>query len=133
MTFLRKLINLSGCAKLKKNKNDNDMIDNNDGCTFSFISEPVDNDSLIHPTSRPVTDQSYVPWQSPRVTSRRLMDRVRESPRLARRMLSTMTSPRPGRGHLEDAEEIFVVNMRLMGQDSGVGVALNRNNKVDSW
>ena len=50
---------------------------------------------------------------------------------LARRMLSTMTSPRPGRGHQEDAEEIFVVNMRLMGQDSGIGV--NRDNKVDSW
>ena len=117
MTFLRKLINLSGCAKLNK-KNDNDMIDNNDGCGLSFISDPVDNDSLIHPTSRPVSDQSYVPWQSPRVTSRRLMDRVRESPRLARRMLSTMTSPRPGRGHQADAEEIFVVNMRLMGQES---------------
>ena len=61
------------------------------------------------------------------------MDRVRESPRLARRMLNTMTSPRPGRGHQEDAEEIFVVNMRLMGQDSDIGVAVNRNNKVDSW
>ena len=48
-------------------------------------------------------------------------------------MLSTMTSPSPGRGHQEDAEEIFVVNMRLMGQDSGIGVAMNRDNKVDSW
>lgn len=131
MTFLRKLINLSGCAKLKK-KNDNDMIDNNDGCSFSIINDPVDNDTLIHPTSRVVSDHSYVPWQSPRVTSRRLIDRVRESPRLARRMLSTMTSPRPGRGHIQDPEEIFVVNMRLMGQDSGIGVAVNRN-KVDSW
>ena len=89
MTFLRKLINLSGCAKLNK-KNDNDMIDNNDaGCSLSFISDPVDNDSLIHPTSRPVSDQSYVPWQSPKVTSRRLMDRVRESPRLARSSVVT--------------------------------------------
>lgn len=131
MTFLRKLINLSGCAKLKK-KNDNEIIENNDDLS---MSDPVDNDSLIHPASLSVSSHSYVPWQSPRLTSRRLLDRVKQSPRVARRMLSTMTSPRPGkrsRGH-EDAEEIFVVSMRLMGQESGVSVAVSRNNKVDSW
>ena len=77
----------------------------------------------------------YVPWRSPAVASRRLLDRVRDSPRAARRVLNTMTSPGRGRGRGRgEAEEIFVVNMQRLGGDSGVGVVTwTQAGKVDSW
>ena len=62
MTFLRKLINLSGCAKIKT-KTENEIIDNNDD-TFN-IGETVENDSLIR-SNNPPSHHNYVPWQSPR-------------------------------------------------------------------
>ena len=63
MTFLRKLINLSGCAKIKT-KTENEIIDNNDD-TFNISETSLENDSLIRPHGPP-SNHNYVPWQSPR-------------------------------------------------------------------
>ena len=136
MTFLRKLITLSGCAKLKR-KADNEVLDNEACLGLEAVEavEAVTEASGLGGTApgspHPAT---YVPWRSPAVASRRLLDRVRDSPRVARRVLNTMTSPgRAGRGRGE-AEEIFVVNMQRLGGDSGVGVVTwTQAGKVDSW
>ena len=60
------------------------------------------------------------------------MDKVKESPRLARKMLNTMTSPSPRmRGKARDSG-IFVVSMNTVRQECRVGV-VSRHNKLDSW
>jgi len=120
---------LSGCAKIRT-KTENEIIDNNDD-TFNISEMSVENDSLIRPQDPP-THHNYVPWQSPSLASRKLIDRVKESPRLARRMLNTMTSPGPRmRGKVKDGN-VFVVSMNTVMQECRVGV-ISRQNKLDSW
>ena len=134
MTFLRKLITLSGCAKLKR-KADNETLDN-EACLGLEAVEGVEEVSgLVGAAPGSPHPATYVPWRSPAVASRRLLDRVRDSPRAARRVLNTMTSPGRGRGRGRgEAEEIFVVNMQRLGGDSGVGVVTwTQAGKVDSW
>ena len=91
MTFLRKLITLSGCAKLKR-KADNEILDN-EACLGLEGVEAVEGVEGVTEVSGLVCagpgsphPATYVPWRSPAVASRRLLDRVRDSPRVARRV-----------------------------------------------
>ena len=94
MTFLRKLITLSGCAKLKR-KADNEILDN-EACLGLEAVEAVEGMEGVTEVSGLVGagpgsphPATYVPWRSPAVASRRLLDRVRDSPRVARRVLAS--------------------------------------------
>ena len=94
MTFLRKLITLSGCAKLKR-KADNEILDN-EACLGLEAVEGVEGVEGVTEVSGLVGagpgsphPATYVPWRSPAVASRRLLDRVRDSPRVARRVLAS--------------------------------------------
>ena len=88
MQFLRKLFSLGGCTRLaddKKMEGD----DENETC--------FDNNLLVH-SDELVRDRlselSYMPgsWRSHSLGTK-VMDRVRDSPRLAKRVMSKMTSP----------------------------------------
>ena len=73
--------------------------------------------------------QNYVPWQSPTISSRRMLSRVRDSPRLARKMMSKMTSPDPGKKEREKTE-IFIVNIEVIHES---GTQIQPSGKVDAW
>ena len=73
--------------------------------------------------------QKYVPWQSPSVSSRRMLSRMRDSPRLARKMMSKMTSPDPGKKEREKTE-IFIVNIEVIHES---GTQIQPSGKVDAW
>ena len=107
--------------------NESEVIDNND-------NEDVycDADETLVFTSLQSSNQNYVPWQSPGMASRRILQKVKESPRVARRMLNTMTSPAISKKH-HVQDKIFVVNMKNIVQECAVGVSTWQNNKIDSW
>ena len=87
MTFLRKLITLSGCAKLKR-KADNEILDNEAclGLGLEGVEGVTEVSGLVCAGPGSPHPATYVPWRSPAVASRRLLDRVRDSPRVARRV-----------------------------------------------
>ena len=116
MTFLKKLLNLSGCAKLKPS-DDNELVDRKD----------EEGDVLIGGDR--THKQNYVPWQSPTISRRRMLNRVRDSPRLARRMMSKMTSPDIGKKEREKSE-IFLVNIEVLHES---GLEFLPNGRVDAW
>ena len=135
MTLLRKLINLSGCAKINKT-NEKDIIDNTAEECFHVSDDAHINenesDTILLQSRSPETMSSnnYVPWQSPNITRKRILERVRESPRLARRMLSKMTSP----GMMRRKEEIFVVKMQELVMESGSCCnEMKGSSRMDSW
>ena len=117
MTFLKKLLNLSGCTKLKPAVEDNELIDKTDEESHVLIGGMKTN------------KQNYVPWQSPTISSRRMLTRVRDSPRLARKMMSKMTSPDPGKKEREKTE-IFIVNIEVIHES---GTQIQPNGTVDGW
>ena len=86
MTFLRKLITLSGCAKLKR-KADNEILDNEACLGLEAVEGVTEVSGLVGSGPGSPHPATYVPWRSPAVASRRLLDRVRDSPRVARRVL----------------------------------------------
>ena len=87
MTFLRKLITLSGCAKLKR-KADNEILDNEACLGLEAVECVTEVSGLVGSGPGSPHPATYVPWRSPAVASRRLLDRVRDSPRVARRVLA---------------------------------------------
>ena len=117
MTFLKKLLNLSGCSKLKPVVEDNE-----------FIGK-TDEESEVLLGGLRTNKQNYVPWQSPSVSSRRMLSRVRDSPKLARKMMSKMTSPDTGKKEREKTE-IFIVNIEVIHES---GTQIQPNGKVDAW
>lgn len=132
MTLLRKLINLSGCAKTTKSSS-RDIIDNNEEACEIIDIPNEDNDTHLLHSRLPASggNHNYVPWQSPNIARKKILDRVRDSPRVARRMLSKMTSP----GVARRKEEIFVVNMQQFVSESGscCSEAKGSGSKMDSW
>ena len=88
MTFLRKLITLSGCAKLKR-KADNEILDNEACLGLEGVEGVTEVSGLVGAGPGSPHPATYVPWRSPAVASRRLLDRVRDSPRVARRVLAS--------------------------------------------
>ena len=59
---------------------------------------------------------------------RRVVDRVRDSPRLARRAMSKMTSPMVSRRQKED--EIYIVTLHVVHSSEVVG---RGEGKSDAW
>ena len=116
MTFLKKLLNLSGCRKLKPTDDDE-------------LVERKDDEGEVLIGGRKAERQNYVPWQSPTISSRRMLSRVRESPRLARRIVSRMTGPDVGRKEREKSE-IFLVNISVLHES---GMELLPNGRADAW
>ena len=116
MTFLKKLLNLSGCAKLKPTEN-NEMVDKKDD----------ESDVLIGGSK--TNKNNYVPWQSPTISSKRMLSRVKDSPRLARKMISKMTSPDVGKKE-RGKNEIFIVNIEVLHES---GLEILPNGRVDAW
>ena len=91
MSFLRKLFQLTGCSKLSNNKEDEEMEN-----PKSLITEE-DDDLFLYPEESLcdfLSDLHYIPgaWRSPSL-GQRMVDRVRDSPKLARRAMTKMTSP----------------------------------------
>ena len=130
MSFLRKLFSLSGCARLSQN-HDNDKKEateavSDEGSAFE------DNDVLIHKEdvfAERLSELNYVPgaWRSPSL-GRRVVDRVKDSPRLARRAMSKMTSPMVSRRQKED--EIYIVTLHVDHSSEVVGTG---KGKSDAW
>ena len=114
---MKKLLNLSGCTKLKPAVEDNELI----------AKTEEESDVLIGGMKS--SRENYVPWQSPTISSRRILTRVRDSPRLARKMMSKMTSPDVGKKEREKTE-IFIVNIEVI-HDSGTQI--QPSGKVDAW
>ena len=117
MTFLKKLLNLSGRTKLKPAVEDNELSAKTD----------VESEELIG--GRKTRREKYVPWQSPTISSRRILTRVKDSPRLARKMMSKMTSPDIGKKEREKTE-IFIVNIEVIHES---GTQIQPSGKVDAW
>ena len=117
MTFLKKLLNLSGCTKLKPAVEDTEL------------NGKTDEESDVLIGGEKTGRENYVPWQSPTISSRRILTRVRDSPRLARKMMRKMTSPDVGKKEREKTE-IFIVNIEVI-HDSGTQI--QPSGKVDAW
>ena len=128
MSFLRKLFSLTGCARLdKENKDDKQDVTEN-------ISEDLfeDNDLLVpkeEVLAERLNELKYVagPWRSPGL-SRRMVDRVRDTPRLARKAMNRMTSPMVIRKKKE--EEIYIVTLNVVHSS---GVVWREKGKSDAW
>ena len=125
MSFLKKLLSLGGCARLSNNKedkvddkyelpelvSDTENIDEKNGLPLPVCPEESLRDQL--------NDMNYTArgLRSPSL-GRRIVDRVRASPRLARKAMSKMTSPLVSRRRKKD-DEIFIDTLPE-GHSSGI-------------
>ena len=130
MSFLRKLFSLGGCARLSEDKDsDNQELPEVVGDDVNIFE---DNGLLLHPEemlSDRLRESSYIQraWRSPSL-GRRMVDRVRDSPRLARRAMNKMTSPLVLRRKKED--EIYSVTLHVVHSSEVVGRGEGRS---DAW
>ena len=97
MQFLRKLFSLGGCTRLSddkkmegddENETSDDISDDEDTCFDHNLL--VHSDELVRDR---LSEVSYMPgpWRSPSLGTK-VMDRVRDSPRLAKRAMSKIKS-----------------------------------------
>ena len=100
-----------------KPSEDNELVDRKDD----------DGDVLIG--GNKAHKHNYVPWQSPTISSRRMLSRVRNSPRVARRIVSKMTGPDVGKKEREKSE-IFLLNIEVLHES---GMELLPTGRVDAW
>ena len=130
MSFLRKLFGLSGCARLTKN------YDNNSKDAAEAVSDDVsvfeDKDYLLPKEdvfAESLSELNYMPgaWRSPSL-GKRVVDRVKDSPRMARRAMSKMTSPMVSRRQKED--EIYIVTLHVVHSSGVVG---RGDGRFDAW
>ena len=94
------------------------------------VENTLENNALlVQQDSDSFSEINYVPgvWRSPSV-GRRMVDRVRNSPRLARRAMSKMTSPLVSRSKNED--EIFMITLDVVHSSGRVGRGEGR---ADAW
>ena len=64
-----------------------------------------------------------------------MVDKVKDSPKMARRVMTKMTSPSVGRRRqrrLEEEESIFVVSVNVV-HSSGQQQSTNNETKMDAW
>ena len=128
MSFFRKLFSLTGCARLDKEyKNDKQEVTEN-------ISDDLfeDHDLLVpkeEVLAERLSELKYVPgpWRSPGL-SRRMVDSMKNTPRLARKAMSRMTSPMVMRKKKED--EIYIVTLNVVHSSGMVG---REKGKSDAW
>ena len=127
MSFLRKLFSLSRCARLSKYHNDDKKEAVSD-------EEAVfeDNDSLL-PKDDVFAERLSelkcvsVAWRSPSL-GKRVVKRVKDSPRMARRAMSKMTSPMVSRRQKE--VEIYIVTLHVDHSSEVVGTGKGNS---DAW
>ena len=137
MTFLRGLLRLGGCARksnVKTDIDDHDKVCDDKYDTIELASEHIgDKNGLLGYQEESISDQlsdiNYIPgaWRSPSL-GRRMVDRVRDSPRLARRAMNKMTSPLVMRRKKED--EIYIVTLHVVHSSGVVGRGDGRS---DAW
>ena len=133
MQFLRKLFSLGGCTRLSDDKK-MEGGDENESCDNISDDEDTcfDHNLLVH-SDELVRDRlsevSYMPgpWRSPSLGTK-VMDRVRDSPRLARRAMSKMTSPLVSRSKNED--EIFMITLDVVHSS---GRVVRGEGRTDAW
>ena len=133
MQFLRKLFSLGGCTRLSddkkmegddENETSDDISDDEDTCFDHNLL--VHSDELVRDR---LSEVSYMPgpWRSPSLGTK-VMDRVRDSPRLARRAMSKMTSHIVSMKKKED--EIYIITLHVIHSSGLVGRGDGRS---DAW
>jgi hypothetical protein len=129
MQFLRKLFSLGGCTRLEmegddENETSDNISDDEETC--------FDHNLLVHSDELVcdiLSDMSYMPgpWRSPSLGTK-VMDRVRDSPRLAKRAMSKMTSPMVSKRKKED--EIYIITLDIMHSS---GLVVRGEGQSDAW
>ena len=118
MSVLRSLLGLVGCSRLPPDMEDG-VLDN------------IEEDKLILYPEESFCDQfsdlSYIPGASPSL-GRKMVDKVRDSPRLARKAMSKMTSPMVSKRKKED--DIYIVTLHVVHSSGMVG---RGEGKCDAW
>ena len=120
MTFLKKLLRLVGCSS-KEGK-----VSENAGYLVNDVECEVD-DFFLH-QDESISDLHYIPgaWESPSL-GRRLVDQLRDSPRVCRRAMNKMTSPLMRR---KKDDEIYIVPLHVVHSS---GVAGREDGRSDAW
>ena len=126
MEFLRTLFNLTGCSRLSNNKEDEEKENQK-----SLITEEQ-NDLFLYPEESlcdQLNDLHYIPgaWRSPSV-GQRMVDRVKDSPKLARRAMTKMTSPMVSRK--QKKAELYIITLDVVHSSGVVGRGEGR---ADAW
>ena len=126
MAFLRKLFQLTGCSRLSNNKEDEEKENQK-----SLITEEQ-NDLFLYPEESlcdQLNDLHYIPgaWRSPSV-GQRMVDRVKDSPKLARRAMTKMTSPMVSRKQKKG--ELYIITLDVVHSSGVVGRGKGR---ADAW
>ena len=114
MAFLKKLLRLGGCTRLSKDQDS------------SFVT--LDDESV--PEDNIMSDLQYIPWSSPGI-GRRLVEKVKDSPQIARKMITKMTSPGFRRRKRREEEDIFIVSVNVIHSCGGEVIPGKR--KRDVW
>ena len=114
MAFLKKLLRLGGCTRLSKDQDS------------SFVT--LDDESV--PEDNIMSDLQYIPWSSPGI-GRRLVEKVKDSPQIARKMITKMTSPGFRRRKRREEDDIFIVSVNVI--HSCGGEVIPGKTKRDVW
>ena len=101
MSFLKKLLRLGGCTRISKDPDASFARTIDDECG------DCDGDDNI------LSDLQYIPWSSPGI-GRRLVEKVKDSPQIARKMITKMTSPGFRRRKKREEEDIFIVSVNVV-------------------
>ena len=128
MSFMRKLLSVGGCARLSEDVDRHESHED----VISEQQEKSEDSGLLIKSREPFSDNSsdYVPgaWITPSL-GRRMVESVRNSPRLARRAMNKMTSPLVMRKR--KSAEIYIVTMHVV-HSSGV-VGRGEDGRADAW
>ena len=125
MSFLRSLLGLVGCSRLPPDMED------------GVVNNIEENDLFLYPEESfcdQFSDLRYIPgaWTSPSL-GRKMVDKVRDSPRLARKAMSKMTSPMVSKRKKED--DIYIVTLHVVHSSEMVrrGEAQGEPTQVGAW
>ena len=100
MSFLKRLLRLGGCTRISKDP-DASFARIDDECGDCVVEDNV------------LSDLQYIPWSSPGI-GRRLVEKVKDSPQIARKMITKMTSPGFRRRKAREEEDIFIVSVNVV-------------------
>ena len=100
MSFLKKLLRLGGCTRTSKEPESSFARIDDECC------ECATDDNIL-------SDLQYIPWSSPGI-GRRLVEKVKDSPLIARKMITKMTSPGFRRRKRKEEEDIFIVSVNVV-------------------
>lgn len=119
MSFLKKLLRLGGCTRISKEPD------------ASFATARIDDEcGDCVGDDNILSDLQYIPWSSPGI-GRRLVEKVKDSPQLARKMITKMTSPGFRRRKAREEEDIFIVSVNVVHSS---GSQLNQGQTTrDVW